>query len=417
MSGTKEAEPSGRPLTIVALGAGSSTHVARFVQWFAKRGHQVFLFSDSPNPTGIEGVEQLVPPVRRWILRVPRPMRGALYHGLSALDLLRALRGSRPDVVHIYYAYSYYAWVAAVLGCRPLVVTTMGGDVLFDEQGSPGTIGKWLTTQLLRQADYITTQSDFLGDAVTRLGASRSRIERILWGVSPEAFCRRDASDLRLALRFDPGARIILSPKILKPFYRVHLVVEAMAIVRRSIPDAVLVLTEYAADPPYREQIARTITELDLSEHVMFVGQIPYEEMPSYYSLAEVSVGIPSSDSMPQALFEAMACGTPTILSRLPRYEEIVQHEKSAYFVDPDPEAIAAGIIHILDDTALRNGIAERGRRIVVEQADLDQEAARVETRYRELSTTIRPRAFSLAALLSAAFAAARAYLEPRATR
>ena len=170
-------------------------------------------------------------------------------------------------------------------------------------------------------------------------------------------------------------------------------------------------------DAPYREQIARTITELDLGEHVMFVGQIPYEEMPSYYSLAEVSVGIPSSDSMPQALFEAMACGTPTILSRLPRYEEIVQHEKSAYFVDPDPEAIAAGIIHILDDTALRNGIAERGRRIVVEQADLDQEAARVETRYRELSTTIRPRAFSLAALLSAAFAAARAYLEPRATR
>lgn len=410
----------GRPLTILAVGAGSSPHVARFTQQFSKRDHRVFLFTDSPNPSGIEGVTQLVPanPAdRRWLRLIPRPFRGALYHSLCAMALLQALRTHKPDVVHVYYAYSHYAWVAGVLGCRPLVVTTMGGDVLFEEQGSPGTIGKWLTTRLLQRADYITTQSDFLGDVVTRLGVSRSRIERILWGVSPEAFSRRDTSELRLALGLDPGARVILSPKILQPLYRVLLVVEAMAIVRRSIPAAVLVLTEYAADPVYREQIARRIEELDLSQHVMFVGQIPYEEMPSYYSLAEVSVGIPSSDSMPQALFEAMSCGTPTILSRLARYEEIVQHEKSAYFVDPDPEAIAAGIVHILDDTALQNGIAERGRRIVVEQADLDKEAARVETRYRELLTTIRPRAFSLAALLSTGFAAARAYLGPSAKR
>jgi len=412
----KQGAPSrdGRPLTILAVGAGSSPHVARFAQRFSTRGHRVFLFSDSPNPSGVDGVTQLVPPNpadRRWFRLLPRPFRGGLYHSLCAMELLRALRTHRPDVVHVYYAYSYYAWVAGVLGSRPLVVTTMGGDVLFDEQGSPGRIGMWLTARLLRQADYITTQSDFLGDVVARLGASRSRIERILWGVPPDAFRRRDASDLRLALGLDPRARIILSPKILQPFYRVHLVVEAMAIVRRSIPDAVLLVSEHAADPAYCEQIARRIEELDLTEHVMLVAQIPYEEMPSYYSLAEVSVGIPSSDSMPQALFEAMACGTPTILSRLPRYEEIVQHEESAYFVDPDPEAIAAGIVHLLDDTVLRNGIAERGRRIVVEQADLDKEVARVEKRYRELLATIRPRAFSLAALLSAGAAAARAYV------
>jgi glycosyltransferase involved in cell wall biosynthesis len=333
------------------------------------------------------------------------------------MELVRAHRTYRPDVVHVYYAYSYYAWVAAVLGCRPLVVTTMGGDVLFEEQGSPGAIGKWLTTRLLQKADYITTQSDFLGDVVNSLGVPRRRIERILWGVSPEAFSQRDTSDLRLALGLAAGARIILSPKILQPFYRVHLVVEAMAIVRRSILHAVLVVSEYAADPTYREQIARRIEELKLSEHVMFVGQIPYEQMPSYYSLAEVSVGIPSSDSMPQALFEAMACGTPTILSRLPRYEEIVQHEESAYFVDPDPEAIAAGIIRILDDAVLRNGIAERGRRIVVEQANLDKEAARVETRYRELVAKIRPQAFSLAAVLSTASAATLAFLGGRTKR
>lgn len=417
ISGTKEAEPNRRPLTIVAVGAGSSTHVARFVQWFAKRGHRVFLFSDSPNPSGIEGVEQLVPPVRRWIPRVPRPMRGALYHGLSGLDLVRALRASRPDVVHVYYAYSYYAWVAGLIGCRPLAVTVMGGDVLFDEQGSPGPIGKSLTIRLLRQADYITLPSDFLIDVVHHLAGHSNKTERIFWGVSPDEFGFRDASTLRLALGLAPGARIILSPKILQPLYRVHLIVEALEIVRRSIPDAVLVVSEYEADPAYRDQIARRLEELDLSEHVRFVGQIPYEDMPTYYSLAEVSIGIPSSDGMPQALLEAMACGTPTILSRLPRYEEIVQHEESAYFVDPQPEMIAAGIVRLLDDAALHGRIADAGRRIVTEQANFDKEAARVESSYRELVAAARPRTFRFSTLLCGIFATAHALLTRESLR
>jgi glycosyltransferase involved in cell wall biosynthesis len=406
-----------RSLTILAVGAGSSTHVARFVQWFAKRGHRMLLFSDSPNPSGIGGVEQLVPPLRRWITHVPRPLRGAVYHGLSALDLIRALRTRRPDVVHVYYAYSYYAWLTGLLGCRPLVVTVMGGDVLFDEQGSPGPVGTWLTVRLLRQADYVTSQSDFLSEVVERLSGSSGKTERILWGVSPEAFGPRDGSPLRRRLGLEPDARIILSPKILQPFYRLHLVVEAMAIVRHSIPDAVLVASEYAADPAYREQISRRIDELGLGEHVRLVGQIPYEDMPSYYSLAEAAIGIPPSDSMPQALFEAMACGTPTILSRLPRYEELVRHEESAYFVDPEPEAIAAGIVRLLEDRALRATIAEGGRRIATEQANLDREAARVETRYRELAASVEPRAVSPSSLLGAGFGAARAYFTRRQER
>jgi glycosyltransferase involved in cell wall biosynthesis len=112
-----------------------------------------------------------------------------------------------------------------------------------------------------------------------------------------------------------------------------------------------------------------------------------------------------------------MACETPTILSRLPRYEEIVRHEESTYFVEPDPEALAAGIIRLLDDPQLRGRIVEQGRRIVADQADLDQQASIVEGRYRALTATTPPRAFRVSALLSAIFAAGRAYLSFRRPR
>jgi glycosyltransferase involved in cell wall biosynthesis len=294
------------------------------------------------------------------------------------------------------------------------VITVEGGDVLFEEQGTPTPAGKWSTVRLLRQADYITTQSNYLASAVNRLGDFHSKTERILWGVSLDEFRPRDASALRRDLGLRPEDRIILSPKILQPFYRVHLVVEAMAIVRRHCPDALLVVGEYAPDAAYREQLANLVADLDLGEHVRFAGVIPHEDMPVYYSLAELSIAVPPSDGLPQALLESLACGTPQILSRLPRYEEIVQHEESTYFVDASREGIASGIVRLLEDAQLRNTIAKRGRLVVERQADIDEQAARVENRFRELAATTPRRTVSLKALCSAAFDATRAYMNSR---
>lgn len=405
-----------RPLTILAVGIGASTHVATRTQWFARRGHKVFLLTTTPHLPEIDGVEQLVVPADRlashaWLERLSGPLRQAASLVLGVTAFVRALRRSRPDVIHIHFAQQYYGWIASLLGSRPLVVTPMGSDVAaFEERDHPTTPREWWTLRLLQSADYITPPSNFLVDVINRLGDFQHKTERIIWGVSLEKFRRRDATALRRGLGIEPGARVILSPKALRPFYRVHLVVEAMAVVCRSFPDAVLVMSEYAEDPAYRDQIERRSTELGISDNIRFGGHVSDDEMPTFYSLADVSVAIPPRDGMPVALLEAMACETPTILSRLPRYEEIVRHEESTYFVEPNPESLAAGIIRLLDDPGLRGRIVEQGRRIVSEQADLDEQAAIVERRYEELAATSRPRAIRVSAVLSTVLAAGRAY-------
>jgi glycosyltransferase involved in cell wall biosynthesis len=405
-----------RPLTILAVGTGESTHVATRTKWFADRGHKVFLLTTAPHRPELDGVVQLVVPADRlashtWIRRWPAPLRQAISHCLGVMAFVRALRISRPDIIHIHYAEQYYGWIAGLLGSRPLVVTPMGSDVAaFEERDQPTTPREWWTLRLLQAADYITPPSNFLVDVINRLGDFQGKTERIIWGVSLEKFRRRDASNLRRALGIDPHARVVLSPKALRPFYRVHLIVEAMAVVCRRFPDAVLVMSEYAEDPAYRDRIVRRSNELGIGDNVRFGGELGDTDMPVLYSLADVSIAIPPRDGMPLALLEAMACETPTILSRLPRYEEIVRHEESTYFVEPDPEALAAGIIRLLDDPQLRVRIVEQGQRIVAEQADLDEQAAIVERRYRELTAATQPRAFRLWAVLSAVFAAARAY-------
>jgi hypothetical protein len=87
-----------------------------------------------------------------------------------------------------------------------------------------------------------------------------------------------------------------------------------------------------------------------------------------------------------------MACGAPSILSRLPRYEELVTHGESALFVDVSPESIADGVIRMLDDAELRERIAAAGREIVAIHADFDRDVERVETKYYGLLTRGRRR-------------------------
>jgi glycosyltransferase involved in cell wall biosynthesis len=166
----------------------------------------------------------------------------------------------------------------------------------------------------------------------------------------------------------------------------VHLIVEAMPRIAAAVPGARLLITEYQADVGYRDEIVRRVRALGLEDRVRFVGHVPYADMPQYYSLADVTVGVPPSDGLPQTLLEAMACGAPSILSRLARYEELVTHGESAYFVDLTPEAIADGVIRVLGDAALRERIASIGREIVGIHADFGRDVDRMETKYYELS-------------------------------
>ena len=182
--------------------------------------------------------------------------------------------------------------------------------------------------------------------------------------------------------------------------YRIHLLVEAMPDVIARYPESLLLLTEYAVDADYRAQIVGRIDELGLAAHVRLCGSVTHGTMRDYYSIADVAVSVPESDGMPQTLLEAMACGTPNLLVKLQRYEEIVEHGESAYLVEPTAESIAAGINRLLDCPDLSKKIARNGLAIVSRDADLSEQARRVERRYYQLQKQVPRKAFSICHLL-----------------
>lgn len=384
------------PLRILVIGSTGSTHVANRVRCFAERGHHVSVLTD--RIVGLPGITELAPSAPpeqdAWLTRlgdrvgrlVGRNLRGATDMIRLMLDYRRKVRAAKPDIVHVHFAYSTWAWLAAAMGAKPLVVSVMGGDILFEEQGAPTPRGIALTKRLLGQADLITSKSNFLIGVLDDLGGYGAKAIRVVWGVDPEEFRPMDGSVFRRELGIPQDALVVLSPKILSPFYNIHVLVDAMAKVVERQPRAHLVLTEYGAPADYRAELAAQIERLGLTRSVTFVGHVSHERMPLFYALADVSVGIPHSDGLPQTLLEAMACGVPSIVGPLDRYSEIVRNGETALFAEIAPEPVAGSILTILGDPDLSRRMAQMGRDVVIAEANFPKEVERVEAAYQRLA-------------------------------
>jgi len=298
------------------------------------------------------------------------------------------VRDFRPDLLHLHYAGGKLGTMALLSGVRPLVVTVMGGDVLPDQHlGGLSRLERRATRRLLETADLVLVKSDALRPPLRATAQVRGRVETTRWGVDPSVFFRDDAAAVALKTRLGLSAadRVVLSPRMLQPLYNVDLIVEAMPAVLARVPSAVLAVTEYGASEGYRRRLQDRVAALGLGARVRFAGVVPHRDMPALYSLADVVVSVPSSDGLPQSLFEAMACGTPAVLGPLPTYTEVIHDGETAMVTDIAAAPIGDAIVRLLTDRGLHDAMATAARVRVSEVAFLPTEVERVLALYADL--------------------------------
>ncbi len=110
------------------------------------------------------------------------------------------------------------------------------------------------------------------------------------------------------------------------------------------------------------DAVRSRVEMLGLRERVHLAGYIDGEDLAALYSLATVFAYPSLWEGFGLPVIEAMACGTPVLTSDLSSLPEVAGD--AAVLVPPtDVEAIADGLLRLLEDAALRADLAERGRR------------------------------------------------------
>lgn len=364
-----------------------SIHTRRWLAFFAAQGHDVHLIDlrspgriRAPNVPGVTIHEIPKGP------RLPLPRgQGVLYYPVAALRTRQILRNVRPHLLHAHYI-SEHAWVAALSGFRPLVLTAWGGDVLAEQGAFDRRIQRMLTPFAIRKAALLTANAEALRQVLDRYRRPSVPTLVIRHGVDRARFHPHiDSTALRAHLDLGNGP-VVFSPRSLQPIYQIETIAHAWPSVVAQHPDARLVLVGFTTDPAYANHIRHLIDAAGVAQTVRFAGTIAHDDMPIYYNLATITVSVPASDGMSVTAQEAMACASPLILADLPSAAGIIAHEQNGLLVPVgNAIALAAAINRLLNDTPLRTHIATTNSVWAARYADERIEMGKMERAYWDL--------------------------------
>ncbi|HJZ49219.1 MAG TPA: glycosyltransferase family 1 protein, partial [Roseiflexaceae bacterium] len=108
--------------------------------------------------------------------------------------------------------------------------------------------------------------------------------------------------------------------------------------------------------------IYATIARIDCGDALRLAGYVPTEDLPALYSAADAFAFPSLSEGFGLPVIEAMACGTPALISTAPALRELAGD--AALAVDPcDEQALADALERLLSDAALRADLRARGLR------------------------------------------------------
>jgi len=309
---------------------------------------------DLPERDSYEGVDVLRP---RW-RRVPK--LGVLVDGHRyAARVSRAIRERLSafdfDVMDAHWLYPD-GFAAVQLGRRlakPVVVSGRGSDV--DE-----FLHRWpvrnFTRRALRGATRLVALSRAHKHKMIEAGARAESISVIPNGVDTSLFRPGDPAAARRALGLAPHGLVLFSAGSLvadKGFQ--HLIA---GVVRLQRPARL-----YIAGPgDYRAALERLTRDLGAGDRVTFLGRVSQQQMPLWYQAADFFCFGSYHEGCPNAILEALACGTPAVSTDVGAIPDLVEEGRTGILFAPgSAEAFVAALEQALARPWDRPAIAAAG--------------------------------------------------------
>jgi glycosyltransferase involved in cell wall biosynthesis len=177
--------------------------------------------------------------------------------------------------------------------------------------------------------------------------------------IGQRGFAPVDPVSAQIVLRrfgLQPG--YILTVSSFEPRRNLARLLEAYACLRQEGEERLLVML--GKPRLSKNPLFRLVEEFKLQSHVILPGYVSSDELPAFYSAADLFVFPSLYEGFGLPPLEAMACGTPVVVSNSSSLPEVIGD--SGVLVDPyNVTALADGMRRVLADTALQDDLRARG--------------------------------------------------------
>jgi glycosyltransferase involved in cell wall biosynthesis len=295
-----------------------------------------------------------------------------------ARRLRERIRDERIDLVQTHLlGTSVYATLAA-LGTGVPVVSTFHGlpDIPANDRLRAVKLGL-----LRRNRNRVVCVSEPLSRHVGSLARFRRPIEVIPNGIDLGAFASARDGRVRGELGIPDGAPLVGAVGNVRRSKAYHVLLDAFAQVRASVPRSRLVVAGQAHGPLFEELVAQR-DRLGLTSACEFIGF--RSDVADVLGALDVFVLSSSDEGFSLSTVQAMAAGLPVVATRCGGPEQIVGDSGAAVLVPPDdPSALARAIIRVLGSPALADELRSAGRRRAADAFSLGRMLERYDALYR----------------------------------
>ncbi|MGL5858703.1 MAG: glycosyltransferase family 4 protein [Angustibacter sp.] len=266
-------------------------------------------------------------------------------------------------------------------GAHRVVATTHGHEVWWS--AVPGA--RAILRRIGDSCDVLTFLGDYCRSRIERplSSAARTRMRQLTPGVDDAVF-HPDSGGAQVRVRHGLTDRpVVVCISRMVPRKGQDVLVRALPQIQRRVPDAALLLV---GDGPGRRRVERLVDQLDLRQHVVLTGRVPWHQTPAYYDAGDV-FAMPTRTRLgglePEALgicyLEAAATGLPVVAGDSGGAPDAVLDGENGFVVPGRSlSAVADRVATLLTDRALARRFGDRGRRWVAERWRWDDLAVRL---------------------------------------
>ena len=276
----------------------------------------------------------------------------------AVLPLARRLHEAAPfDLVDAQFFYPdgpAAARIAAELNL-PLSIKARGSDI---SHWGGKTYARRKMLQAADQASGLLAVSEALADDMAALGFPRGKITLHYTGLDRTRFRPLDREESRERIAREFGIELsstgpaLTSVGALIPRKGQRIVLSALT----QMPGASLLLVGEGPDRAGLETMAQ---EFSLADRVHFLGNLDHEQLPLLLSAADVMVLPSESEGLANAWVEALACGTPIVISAAGGARELLRDPQAGRIVEREPGAIAEAVKDLLASPPSLSGVAQ----------------------------------------------------------
>jgi len=199
-------------------------------------------------------------------------------------------------------------------------------------------------------------------DLIRYYDASPQTISVVPCGVNLDLFQPVDKAIARRRLGFDDDSIILFVGRI-DPLKGIDRLLMAMTFLEKRQGLRLVVIGGDDDSEAEVERLQTLSQKLRIQDSVTFAGPVSQEDLPSYYSAAQVCV-IPSyHESFGLVALESLACGTPVVAAGVGGIETVVRQDETGYVLkDNAPPRLADSIAALLSrpDAGARSAASTR---------------------------------------------------------